>query len=480
MEHSKLIRTLSALTEQELKAFRKWAFEGQVKETNDVFRLFDYILRFAPTWNGQELEKEKIFEVLFPEHSYDDRIIRRIMSDLLTCVKEYIILYIQKNEIQKDMTMASFYLDRKNLTEYALILEEIGRKLASITFDTDLSLFQKYQWEKQKALKSGIPQITHKIKSFEKVFEALDIFYLTTSLHYNSLALNNSREYTNSVQKMSLALHIIKESPHYLSHPLIALYYKTYLLWDESEGDIAYDNLQVWLAQHEHLISMDDQSIVAKLMRNYCVREILLGRKEFFEKLEKLMELHFAKGFLFEMGYITYTAFNNMITLYLRQNKIMEARKFVVNYSLYLKEENREGILCLVEIKIDFVEKNYKGVLQKSSTMEGIADLVLNFEARRWRAKALFMLEEYEVLNSYLDATRMSLHRNKENLNEVRHASNQLFIKYMRKLITLNLYEKKEVQRLYVNVCKEGDFVEKEWIAETLLSKGAKPLQQRA
>lgn len=480
MEQSKLIRTLSALTEHELKAFRKWAFEGQIKKQNDTFRLFDYVYQFAPSWSGEFMEKEKVFEILFPAIPYDDRIIRRIMSDLLARVKEYILLYVQKDDIQKDLIMADFYLNRKVLSEYTLIIDEIGRKQASISFDTEVSLFQQYQWENQKMVEYGITQISQKMRSFTPIMQALDIFYTATALYWSCVYLTNSGITLNPTTiERPIALEIIKANPHYLENLRVSLYYQTYLLWDEFETHAVYDEFQIWLQKNEHLINLEDQGIVAKCMRNYCIRKVREGKKEFHPKFEKLLELHFAKGFLFEMGYITYAAFNNMITIYLRQNKVTEAKKFVADYSQYLKEENKEGVLCLVEIKIDFAEKKYKEVLQKSSTMEGISDLILSSESRRWRAKAFFMLEEYESLSAHLEATRMNVHRNKAKLTDTRHSSYQSFVKYMRKLISINLYEKKEVQKLYSAISKEEDFTEKEWIMDTLLDKGAKPLARK-
>jgi hypothetical protein len=474
MEQSKLLRTLNVLTENELKAFRKWAFEGQSKENNDIIRLFEYLSYHLPHQNDEALEKEKVFLALFPSHPYDDRIIRRIMSDLLSILKEYIILYLQKDDFQRDMTIAEFYLDRNVVEEFSHSLTDIEKKQLNIEAKTELNHYQKYHWAKNKMIESGMGQISQKKANLEPVIHALNVFYLASALRWHCLFLNNGSVHLQaSTVQFSLALSILEYDKQYLSYPLIALYYQTYCLWNEFDNEEKYNELEIWIKENEQLISLDDQVTVAKCMRNYCIKKIRLGEKHFFNKFEYLVQNHFAKGFMFEMGNIAPTAFNNIITLYLRQNKIEEAKTFLEKYKSYLKDEYKESVICLASIKIDFASFNYKGVLRTSNTMEASSDLILQMEARRHRAKAFFMLEEQEALNSCLDAFRVHLNRIKTKLVGDRYKSYKLFLKYIHKLAILNFFSKQEVESLAKKISVEDDFTEKSWMLEFLSSKGA-------
>lgn len=473
MEKSKLVKTLNVLTEDELKAFRKWIFDKPAQKATDIARLFEYILAIPSPRVGVSIKKEVAFTALFPDIPYDDRIIRRLMSELFGYIKDFILLNIQKDDIQQEFLLADFYLERDVPSEYRIILRDIEKQINSIVDKQEIHLFHQYEWQNKKMLESTVLHTPQKEVSTQSILTSLDVFYIATALRWNCTLINNNSVATSDLQSpnISYILNLIKGNPTYLEVPLIALNYHTYNLLNEPDNTQHYDILEEWMRRHEEVIAKSDQSLVAKHLRNYCVRRINMKGSDFQEKYISLMELHLSKGFLFKLGkYIPEVLFNNMITIYLRAKKIESAKVFIGNYQQYLQPETKESVLSLAWIKIEFDEKQYKKAFSYIRTLTDFTEFLLQIDAKRIKAKVYFRVEEKELLIAHLDAMKMFIRREKE-ITDKRRASYQLFVKYMRKLATMNLFSKEQIEEVYNNAKDEKDFVEKEWILEILAEK---------
>lgn len=118
MKKSKLIVLLSALSEEELKQFYKFVRSPYFTNSEDVIRLFLQLRKYYPEFETKKVQKEFVFNKLFPEEQYIDIKMRNLMRKLTRIVEDYLLhLDTRKEDFKRRRRLTEIY-GRRNVYSY--------------------------------------------------------------------------------------------------------------------------------------------------------------------------------------------------------------------------------------------------------------------------------------------------------------------------------------------------------------------------
>src|SRR5262245_37025925 len=97
MKKSKLIQILKSFSSDEMKEFEKFISSPFFGCKNFVLNFFRELKKYYPYFKEEDIQKEEIFARLYKNKKYNDGLIRRMTSDLITLAEEYIMYKEFKN-----------------------------------------------------------------------------------------------------------------------------------------------------------------------------------------------------------------------------------------------------------------------------------------------------------------------------------------------------------------------------------------------
>ena len=115
MHKSQLIKTLKALNPVQWRAMNRFIrspyFNDEIdKGKEDLLLFFKHIYHYRNNLTHPELEKERVFQAIFPGQPMIEGKVEKLMSALLKLLREFIAIEYAKNDgFSKKLSLAKFY-----------------------------------------------------------------------------------------------------------------------------------------------------------------------------------------------------------------------------------------------------------------------------------------------------------------------------------------------------------------------------------
>jgi len=153
--------------------------------------------------------------------------------------------------------------------------------------------------------------------------------------------------------------------------------------------------------------------------------------------------------------------YHNIVAIGLRINDLDWTEQFIDQYKNKLEKRYRESSYSFNRARLAYRKKDYDEamiLLQKSN----YRNMLLNLAARTLLAKIYFEKKETELLYSHLDAFSNYIRR--KHVLGYHKTNYQNIIKYTRRLLNLNFYDKEECAAMRAAIQNEPILTEKEWL----------------
>lgn len=145
MLNSKLIELLRTFSDKELTVFEKALDSPLIKPQRNVEEFFKYLIKYSPDFNSKNLEKEKVYQHLYPNQKYNERNLANQMYDLTKAAETYLVYKeLLENEPEFLLNLSKVYLDNK-LTRHS---ETVNKSLDEILipgFSSKKDFISKYR-----------------------------------------------------------------------------------------------------------------------------------------------------------------------------------------------------------------------------------------------------------------------------------------------------------------------------------------------
>lgn len=476
MQKSKFVRLLSSLSQKELRLFQKFLHSPFFNYSEAVQQLFNYLRKYHPDFHAARLDRQVVFQKIFPAQPYNERKLRNLLHECTTLAETFLVnLHLRQTpQLHKQLLVQAY--GRRDLYPYfvkhteELIAEINQQPQRDIGSFRDLLLLheQYYFHPATDKLRAGGDAL-------QAMLQALDLSFMS-----NKLRLANEVAARGKVVQQELPMRFVPEvmariDDEALSHPLLSTYALLYQLNEQGEEAI-FQALKEQLLTQNHQLRFDDQQVMLLQLLNFAIRRGNTGAAVFLKEAFALYQWGLRQELLQENGKITDTTFTNIAVLGCKINALEQVADFIEESADLLEPHIREAAVTLSLAYLYYHQQAYEKVdtLIGNYTFESV---LYQFRARPILIRALFELFRqdntyYDLLFSRMEAFEKYLRRNR-TLSEEQRAPYLSFIKFLRKLSRLIVQGRlraKEQEKLSQRIRDHQTVSNKTWLLDQCCS----------
>ena len=394
-----LTELLRSLTAEERREAALWLASPLHNRREDVRSMFNLLLRNPAS------SREVVFAELYPGSPFSDVRYRQVAHQLLRRLEDY-LRWHHGRERHTLPDLLDLYRKRGLEAHYATRLRRHRPPTpASIAdYRTAYSIARHRDWL---AVRGDARDATPE-RSTE---EALAHYVLLLWLREATAALTQPTLPLRARQKIE------REAEHRPApttfdpdlHPL-PFCYLTALHLQLRIGATSLDDLTTALTRYGNALGREERRDLLLLAINYGLRAANGGDESALPLTLDLYRYGLDSGVLYDRGRLSRFSFNNIVALYLRQQKIALARSFVAEQRDRLEEVHREEIIALAEARLAYAEGKDGQVLEHLQRAD-FRDFIHHMTARVLQLKVYFRQEEDRLLSAHLSSTSRLLRR---------------------------------------------------------------------
>lgn len=464
MYQSQLVETLQSLSLKELRLFEKYVHSPIHNSRQDVIDLFLYLRNRLDGPSPYKLDKTSAFSKIYPKEVFDEKKIRYTMSFLYKVLKSFLSYLEFTNDPIEEQILLSRALKKRGL--YRIYKQEIEKcnkglhrqTLRNIDFhhknyQLAYEQFDFYSIQKRKAANSiPIPN------------DELTVYYIANILRFSCSTLSlKTVAYSDHQQDLLEEVVQLVEQKDYLNIPAVAIYYYTYKAFTHPEVDHYFQDLRQLIRSSPALFPIIELKNIYHFATNYCIQQVNLGKSQYLKELFDLYKDGLAAQIFIENKLLSRFTYKNIVLTGLKQKEFEWVEKFIYDYKNHIEEKYRKPTFVYNLAIFYYHQPDYDKAMDllRSITFD---DVLTDLAARCTLLKIYFKRNEIDALNSLLDSFKNFIYRHKE-LGY--HKTNYLnLIKYTKKLLNLNTYDKSATQKLAKEIEETAALADKHWLLE--------------
>lgn len=463
MEGSRLLAVLQSLSKKEVRELSRFLRSPFFNQREDVARLFEFIaervftLKTIPT-------KEQAFKALYPGRPYDARQARYAMSWLLKAIEQYLALQPWlADERQQKIELARAYREKQLPKHFQQTMQQLSRQQEQQPIRNAEYFEYEYRIQlEQYAFTASRKRLSeHKL---QEISDNIDLAFIARKLRQTCFLLSHQ-----AVYKREYDFGLLEEALQFVSKkgllriPTIAGYYHCYHALRGIEPEEHFQRFKATLLHQSQLFPADEARDLYLLAINYCIRELNAGREAYAREGLDLYKEGFRTGMLLQEGQLSRFTYRNAVAMALKEGELSWAETFIHEYKGRLPKEQRESMYSFSLARLAYVRRQYGKALEYLQHSE-YQDLLLNLAAKTLMLKVFYELEEYDTLESHLEAMKVFLRR--KDIIGYHRRNYRNIIRFTQKLLRLNRHDRREVEQLRKLIEAEEVLTERGWLLE--------------
>lgn len=467
MEKSHLVSIFRVLDKKEIKELRKWVNSPAHNQRQDVADLFEYLVAGNHLFSEKQLEKERVFQAVYPNKTYSDAEMRQAMHFLLKAVEDFLVYNeLLRDEVRAQTMLAKVYRKRQLPKQFQKAIET-GREMQERqSFRNHLYFENEYvlQFEKYTYL-SGLGRNTP--LNLQEVTDANDVAYIAIKLQLSCIMLSHQAVFktTYKLQMLNELLAHVENTPGLMEVPAIAIYYHQYRAMTVPDDVAHYYHLKQNIFQNGHLFPTEEIRVIYLLALNYCIGRLNTGHSNFVRESFDLYGQGFGQGVFLENGILSRFTFNNAITMGLNLFEFEWVEDFITKYSVFLDEKHRDNFIHFNRARLLFERKEYNKAM-KLLAQSDYDDNLMTLHSKTMLLKMYYELDEVTALDSLLGSMKTYLQRKKVMGYHKDNYKN--IIQYTKKMLKVAHYDKEQIQKLKQEIETVNPLTERKWLLAQL------------
>ena len=146
---------------------------------------------------------------------------------------------------------------------------------------------------------------------------------------------------------------------------------------------------------------------------NYSIRRQNQGELSYIREALDLYRIGLESRVLMDNDTISAYNYKNIQMLALKINDYDWAEQFLIDYKKFLPEKERENLYKYNYAIFNFRKKDYNKAIQLLQEVN-LKEVLFNLDARRMLARIYYDLKEFSALDSYIESSKIYLHRQKD------------------------------------------------------------------
>lgn len=462
MIQSKVYQLLRSLSSVEQREARKFLVSPFFNQREDLVNLFDYLLS-----SKKPVKTTAWTKMGLSDKSFDDQKLRLYMSYLHRLLEQYLIQKERSgNEVEAQLTLAKAYRRRGLSDSFDQVNRNLQKALQKRTLRDEQFFEINYElsWEAHQVLYGINPTDTSMLSELSKhadavfVIRKLRIICLITAHH----SVYQSAQYADGWEQPFIRLAEQMDLPEY---PAIQVYLHCYRMLRHPEVEDYFMRFKHALLEDSGRFSSDEMHSLYIWAINFCVRKLNEGEDGYFKEALDLYKGALEQDILLKGGHLSRFTYHNIVAAGLHTGALDWVRYFINTYKGSLEKKYRESSFSFNLARLEYASKNYDYVLELLQKAN-YRDPLLNLAAKTLLLKTYFDLNEFDLLQSHLDAMRNYIHR-KRVLGY--HRSNYLnIIRYSEKILRLSYWDKTDLTKLRKQIEQEKVLTERAFFLKVL------------
>ncbi len=477
MFSEKLLSILQTLSKVERNRFRKYLLSPYLNDQPDLLLLFDIADKALREESLLQLERQGVWQKLYPNKSFRDSQLRRLSSDLNQMALRFLADEARSQNPLAEAIDLQRLLEKPELKKHLAGIERnITRLLEEVpgqSTDYYLAQFNLHNNIANRATKN-LSAIGYAQKLPTADFY-LECFYMTQKLelYVGWLLYQGSRASEMSVEMLPGFWENL-DNERFANVPLIKVYHRVVNCLNEPEEESHFKILLESLEIQSEYLTQSDLRKCYFIAQNYCALKINQGKREYYREMFEIFKKIIQKGILVEDGTVSEGLFKNIVTVGLGVGEFDWIEIFIEEYAPYLPLGTRDNARTFNLAYLFFYQKRYPHVLELLQNVE-YKDVIYVLGSKVILIQTYYELNEILALESLIDSFRIYLRRNKVlSKNLKREYIN--YLGFVKKLMTLSGVEKKAIIKFREQVMANTSPTHKKWLLEKidLVEKGPK------
>lgn len=459
MDRNNVYRLIQSLSAVERRDARRFLESPYFNLRADLLRLFDFFCA------DKHADKAGAWAALHPAEPYDDTRMRLLMSYLNRLLETFLLVQdMQEKAPESRIRLAAAYRNRGLMEQHERTMRAFERDLHAQPCRNEnyYALQRLYQFEQHETALRKNPTETAPLRELAR---STDAHYLTARLRLLCLDLSQKNVYrSDSETALHRSVIALAEAPEWAEQPGISTYLSAIRMLQHGDDSTHYHTFLEKMEATRALFSEVERREFFMFAINHCIRRANSGAREMEHELLNLYRRALDAGSLFENGVLSRFTYHNIAATGLRCGELDWAENFIHGYNDRLERQYRESSLSFNLARLEYARRRFSSVLtllQKAN----YNDPLLNLAAKTLLLKTYFVLDEYDLLHSHLDAMRNYIHR-KKVLGY--HRKNYLNIIRFTERLLQHGHDARKRSALRADIEREPVLTEKEWLLEQL------------
>jgi hypothetical protein len=465
MTNSLLLGLLTTFTKKEWRELDRFIRSPFFNTRTEVISFFEGLTE-GWWWTGIEPDKQKLFKRVYGKEPFSDQKVRLLMSDLLRLAEQYLVCRdLTDDEVKSKTTLSKIYRLRGLPKHFRRSLKQANqeqnkspRRNADYYRDAYEIQLEQYRYD------ASIKRTTK--LNLQLITNYMDVHHLVQKLRMVCTLLSHQ-----AVYKADYDFGMLEEILSYVEQnellevPAIAVYYYCYRSLTEPDQPEYFQEFKRLILEKGAFFTALEMRDLTILAINFCIRNYNKGNHAYLKEEFDIYREGLEKGYLIQDGSISRFTYRNVVTLGLVMEEYDWVESFIYEYRDLLPTQYRESMFSFCLARLSYSRKQYDeslSLLQKAES----GDLLLQLASRAVRMKIYYELQELDVLDSHLEAMKVFIRRKKVMGY---HQTNYLnMIHFMKKMLELNIYDRREVVLLKEELQQTKSVAEKNWLLKQL------------
>lgn len=477
MHDTRLIKILKTFSEEEFKDFGKFIASPYFSTGRDLVPLYKALKKFYPEFEGNGMEKEKIFSKL-GKGKYNDQLMRILISDLYKMAVEYLKnLSAMASSVKTNLKLSEsaiarglFFLAEQHINEAEEML--MGDGIDSDYFEN------RFEIENRKTDYNFFSDTTLYRGSLEKTASEHTVFnfLMLTSNHLHnlySIKTNINTEYSDYI-----LLNMLKNSRLEMLEPQLsgskdkdaARIFLYYILTHINSGEEYYFyKLKELLSSYLKYFVPSERRFLLLLYDSLCTKKMFDTDFEKFtvERLEAKKKM-ISEGMFRRQppNYLSPVRFYSVIITGIAAGDHEWVEKMMKEHTADLAPEHRESLSNYFKAEVCFLKKDFEGSLSFAGKVD-ITTFFLKPTMYALQLKIYYELNYVDEALSIIDTFRHYIANNKQATVIIRKMRTD-FLKFYKKLLMYkNGKRTYSLEQLKAEKLDPAT-LQKKWLAEKL------------
>lgn len=459
-----MIEMLKHFSTKELNKFSDYLSSPFFNKDEDLVVFYNYVKKYASDFDSKAIDKQKLITKGIAGLSITEKKIGYMMSDIVEHCENYIRY---NNHFQEDVEgyvhLLSTYNSWGTDKLFEQTLREAKNTLEKNPFRNAPYFFKEYLLQSEVNLFFDRQKKRAYDASLQEAANYLDLFYIATKLKY-SCELINRQKLVVTDYKLRL-LREISDHLHensYVEYPSITIYYQILMTFIEQDSESHFEELKKLLNEHTDKFPASEARDMYAYAQNFAIRKINAGESQYLREYFDLSKAALEKELLMVDGDLSPWTYKNLVITALRVGEFDWAEQFIRNYKNRLNEKFRLNAYNYNQGALLFYKGQHGEALRLINQVE-FTDIFYALDTRTMLIKIYYQLDEWDPMQSAIEAFKVYLRRNKTLSDNVKVLYNN-FLKYTDKLSRLTKRDKAKLTELKERIEETRQVADMGWL----------------